>query len=142
MVQGLSLAIEQEKIKLLPDKIARHELVSYEAEVLPSGYTRYGAPEGGWDDTVIARCLMWHKARHRTPYPTTSDEKIELSLPEGWRAHNAPPNPGTWQHDGWAMAREARRTEVEQAFKKANAGMDDPWEPVGGLKGLADWSGF
>lgn len=142
MVQGLSLAIEQEKIKLLPDKIARHELVSYEAEVLPSGYTRYGAPEGGWDDTVIARCLMWHKARHRTPYPTTSDEKIELSLPEGWRAYNAPPNPGTWQHDGWAMAREARRTEVEQAFKKANTGMDDPWEPVGGLRGLTDWSGF
>jgi hypothetical protein len=54
MIQGLSLAIEQEKLKLLPDRIARHELVSYEAEVLPSGYTRYGAPEGGWDDTVIA----------------------------------------------------------------------------------------
>lgn len=142
MIQGLSLAIEQEKLKLLPDRIARHELISYEAEVLPSGYTRYGAPEGGWDDTVIARSLMWHKARTRTPYPATTNEKIELSLPEGWRAHNAPHDFGTWLHDGWSMAREARRTEVEQAFKKANAGMDDPWEPIGGLKNIGGWGAF
>jgi hypothetical protein len=40
------------------------------------------------------------------------------------------------------MAREARRTEVEQAFKKANAGMDDPWEPVGGLKDIGGWGAF
>lgn len=140
MVQALALAIEQEKLKLIHDPISRHELVSYEAEVLPSGYTRYGAPVGGWDDTVIARCLVWHKARHRTPYPISTDEKIEAALPVGWRSQNAPAYPvGSWERDGWEMAREAKRTEIEEAMKKANAGLDDPWQPVGGLRNLAGW---
>jgi hypothetical protein len=142
MVQGLALAIEQQKLKLLPHVIARHELVSYEAEVLSSGYTRYSAPEGGWDDTVIARCLAWHKAKSRTPYPKDEHGRLEAALPEGWRSHNAPPDFASWVYDGWVMAREARRTEVEQAFKKANAGMDDPWNPVGGLNGVSKWSAF
>ena len=37
MIQALALAIEQEKIRLQPHPIGRHELVSYEAEVLASG---------------------------------------------------------------------------------------------------------
>lgn len=140
MVQALALAIEQEKLKLIHDPISRHELVSYEAEVLPSGYTRYGAPVGGWDDTVIARCLVWHKARHRTPYPISTDEKIEAALPVGWRSQNAPAYPvGSWERDGWEMAREAKRTEIEEAMKRAGSGMDDPWQPVGGLRNLAGW---
>ena len=142
MVQGLALAIEQQKLKLLPHVIARHELVSYEAEVLSSGYTRYSAPEGGWDDTVIARCLAWHKAKSRTPYPSTQNEKIEAALPPGWRTGQEPGDVGSWMRDGWEMARDARRTEIEEAMKKANAGLDDPWNPVGGLNGVSEWSTF
>jgi hypothetical protein len=139
MIQALALAIEQEKLQLLPHPIARHELVSYEAEVLASGYTRYGAPEGGWDDTVIARGLAWHKAKSRTPYPSTEDEKLEAALPAGWRSGNAPAEVGTWAYDGWALAREARKTEIEQALKKASGGLDDPWSPTSGLQNIKDW---
>ncbi|NCX14456.1 MAG: hypothetical protein EBW77_03745 [Burkholderiaceae bacterium] len=142
MIQALALAIEQQKIRLQPNQIARHELISYEAEVLASGYTRYGAPEGGWDDTVIARGLAWHKAKSRTPYPQTGDEKIEAALPVGWQAANAPAEVGSWMRDGWEMAREARKAEIEEAMKKASAGQDDPWNPTGGLSNIQGWAGF
>jgi hypothetical protein len=139
MIQALALAIEQAKLRLLSNTIARHELVSYEAEVLSSGYTRYGAPEGGWDDTVIARGLAWHKAKSRTPYPKSENEKIESALPAGWRAENTPATVGSWEYDGWMMAREARKTEIEEAMKKAGAGLDDPWNPQGALKNVSTW---
>jgi hypothetical protein len=139
MIQALALAIEQAKLRLLSNTIARHELVSYEAEVLSSGYTRYGAPEGGWDDTVIARGLAWHKAKSRTPYPKSENEKIESALPAGWRAENTPATVGSWEYDGWMMAREARKTEIQEAMKKAGAGLDDPWNPQGALKNVSTW---
>lgn len=142
VVLSLALAIEQRKLRLLNHPIGRQELIAYEAEVLSSGHIKYNAPEGGWDDTVIARCLMWYKAKNRTPYPQTADEKLEAALPPGWRLENAPAAVGTWEHDGWQMARDARKYEIEQAQKKAAAGMDDPWNPIGGLRQVDGWSDF
>ena len=57
LIDGLSLAIEQEAITLLDDPIQVHELQSYEMNRLPSGIFRYSAPDGGHDDTVIALAL-------------------------------------------------------------------------------------
>jgi len=37
-----------------------NELQSYEAERLPSGMTRYSAPAGLHDDTVMALALAWY----------------------------------------------------------------------------------
>jgi hypothetical protein len=73
---------------------------------------------------VIARGLAWHKAKSRTPYPSTENEKLEAALPAGWRSGNAPAKRwGLGPTDGWALAREARKSEIEQALKKASGGL-------------------
>jgi hypothetical protein len=58
-IQSLSLAIENGDITLLDDQVQTGELLAYEAERLPSGMLRYGAPQGQHDDTVIALALAW-----------------------------------------------------------------------------------
>ena len=58
-IQALSLAIENGELALLDDAVQTAELLAYEAERLPSGLLRYGAPVGGHDDTVIALALAW-----------------------------------------------------------------------------------
>jgi hypothetical protein len=58
-IQSLSLAIENGDITLLDDQVQTGELLAYEAERLPSGVLRYGAPQGQHDDTVIALALAY-----------------------------------------------------------------------------------
>lgn len=62
LVDGLALAIERKDVTLLDDPIQKHELKGYQMERLPSGIFRYGAPAGGFDDTVIATALAWYGA--------------------------------------------------------------------------------
>ncbi len=62
LIEGLALAIEQGRIRLLPDEVLSNELVSYRMERMAGGY-RYGAPAGRHDDTVIATALAWHGVR-------------------------------------------------------------------------------
>jgi len=62
VVDGLALALEQEALRLLDDDVLLSELLAYQAERLPSGLLRYGAPEGGHDDCVIALALAWSGA--------------------------------------------------------------------------------
>ncbi len=59
LVERLALAIERADCRLLDDEAANDELRTYGAEVLPSGAIRYSAPQGGFDDTVVARMLAW-----------------------------------------------------------------------------------
>jgi hypothetical protein len=59
IISALQLAFEQEKIKILNDPQAIAELMAYQAERLPSGLLRHGAPEGMHDDVVMALCLAW-----------------------------------------------------------------------------------
>jgi phage FluMu gp28-like protein len=59
VVQSLSLAIENGDVTLLDDQVQTGELLAYEAERLPSGVLRYGAPSGQHDDTVVALALAW-----------------------------------------------------------------------------------
>jgi len=58
-IQALSLAIENGDLALLDDQVQTSELLAYEAQRLPSGILRYGAPGGAHDDTVIALALAW-----------------------------------------------------------------------------------
>lgn len=83
LIEALALALEQEQIQWLPDPVARHELIAYEATITESGYTKYSAPEGGFDDTVIARALAKSLAR---PIPKTMEERIDDALPKGWKS--------------------------------------------------------
>jgi phage terminase large subunit-like protein len=62
-IQALELAFESGDIRILEDDILTAELMAYEAERLPSGLVRYGAPSGAHDDCVMALALAWFGAR-------------------------------------------------------------------------------
>jgi len=64
LMDALALAIEQQRITLLDDPVLIAELEAYEATPLPSGATRYRAPAGMHDDTVIALALAWSAIGH------------------------------------------------------------------------------
>jgi hypothetical protein len=66
LVQSLGLAIERGDVSLLHDPVQEAELLGYEAQVLPSGMLRYGAPQGQHDDTVIALGLAYLGAQRET----------------------------------------------------------------------------
>jgi phage FluMu gp28-like protein len=63
-IEALVLAFEKDEIKILPDAVTIAELQAYEAERLPSGMLRYGAPEGMHDDTVMSLALAWQAVAH------------------------------------------------------------------------------
>lgn len=58
-VEALTLAFERGQLRILNDPVQIGELQAFEAERLSSGLTRYGAPEGMHDDTVMALALAW-----------------------------------------------------------------------------------
>ena len=137
-VQDLAIAIEQQRGKWLPHRQGRYELVSYQAEPLASGYTRYQAPEGGFDDTVVARMLCWQGAKvyiKRIP----EEEQIEMKLPEQLRKQHEPKQMGSWDYDSWQMVRAMERKKIEDARAKQNKVFDDPWNPRSQLDMFAGW---
>lgn len=78
-VDALALAFERGALRIPADPVLIAELQAYEAERLPSGMLRYGAPDGMHDDTVIALMLAWHN-----PAPAVagvSNVKRNLSRP-------------------------------------------------------------
>ncbi len=64
MITALALALERGKLTILPDPVLLHELQTYSQTRLPSGRFRYGAPQGGHDDTVIALALAYQAAQY------------------------------------------------------------------------------
>lgn len=108
LIQSLALAFEKEMVQWLADPVARHELVAYEATVTETGYTKYGAPEGQWDDTVIARALAWKAARHRIPRELTEDERQEAALPLALRREHLDTVPPSFNRDFKEMIRNFR----------------------------------
>jgi hypothetical protein len=68
IIEHLSLLVERGGIRLLPWDILLNELEAYEAKTLPvSGLTRYTAPDGFHDDTVIALALAAEGAKDAVP---------------------------------------------------------------------------
>lgn len=60
LIESLALAFEQGEINILDDAVQLNELQAYERTVSPvTGRSRYGAPEGMHDDTVMALALAW-----------------------------------------------------------------------------------
>jgi phage terminase large subunit-like protein len=62
VIDALALAFERGDLRILDDQILLGELLAYQAERLPSGLLRYGAPAGMHDDCVIALALAWSGA--------------------------------------------------------------------------------
>lgn len=58
-IEALALAFETGGIQVIPDDDLIRELQAFEAKRTPSGLTRYEAPSGMHDDTVIALALAW-----------------------------------------------------------------------------------
>ena len=87
-IEALALAFERSDIRILNDAVLISELVAYQAERLPSGLLRYGAPSGQHDDTVMALAMAWSAVsmQHRLIYPI-SDARIvvkEFTIPDHW----------------------------------------------------------
>src|SRR5262245_642578 len=58
LIQSLALALERVEFQWLPDPVGKGEMLAYESKIGVSGRPIYSAPEGGNDDTVIARALL------------------------------------------------------------------------------------
>lgn len=59
IIEGLSLAFERKQITIPDHPILVSELEAYESQTLPSGLTRYSAPEGMHDDCVMSLAIGW-----------------------------------------------------------------------------------
>lgn len=65
LVDCLALALERREIALLDNPVLVGELQAFQSDTTPTGLTRYSAPAGGHDDTVIA-LLLAHGAASDT----------------------------------------------------------------------------
>jgi hypothetical protein len=66
IIDALTMAFEQQTIRILPDETLINELMAFESERLPSGLIRYGAPDGLHDDCCVSLALAWHAANQST----------------------------------------------------------------------------
>jgi hypothetical protein len=67
LIESLALAFEQDEITILNDPLLIGELEAYERTVSEhTGRSRYSAPEGQHDDTVISLALAWHAVQQPT----------------------------------------------------------------------------
>jgi Terminase large subunit, T4likevirus-type, N-terminal/Terminase RNaseH-like domain len=87
-IEALALAFERADIRILNDPNLVSELVAYQAERLPSGLIRYGAPGGGHDDMVTSLALAWSavSSQHRLIYSVPERDIVvpEFSIPAHW----------------------------------------------------------
>jgi phage terminase large subunit-like protein len=82
LIDALAVAIEQQRLTMIPHEPTRRELEAYEQTALPSGAFRTGAPPGRHDDCVIALALcQWGMAAWGGGLilgsPTVSSEFVE-----------------------------------------------------------------
>jgi hypothetical protein len=70
-IEALALAFERGDIRILNEAVLVSELAAYQAERLPSGLMRYGAPSGQHDDCVMALAIAWSavSGQQRAIYP-------------------------------------------------------------------------
>jgi hypothetical protein len=88
VIEALALAFERGDIRIPNDPVLVGELVAYQAERLPSGLTRYGAPSGQHDDTVMALAMAWSAVsdQQRMVYPTPESALLveDFAIPDRW----------------------------------------------------------
>lgn len=88
VIEALALAFERGDIRVLNDPVMVGELVAYQAERLPSGLMRYGAPSGQHDDTVMALAMAWSavSGQRRMIYPMPDSVIVvkDFPIPDHW----------------------------------------------------------
>ena len=60
LIESLVLAFDRREIEILDDPILKGELMAYERKVGATNRSQYSAPQGLFDDMVIALALCWH----------------------------------------------------------------------------------
>jgi hypothetical protein len=87
-IDALALAFERGDIQIPNDPVLVGELVAYQAQRLPSGLTRYSAPSGQHDDTVMALAMAWTAVcgQHRLIFPLadTAMALREFPISDRW----------------------------------------------------------
>lgn len=133
MIEGLSLAIEREELKLL-DEDTRNgkeqllELRMYQLKRVGNSWT-YSAPKGFHDDTVMALALAWLGATGRAKGMQQATNPFYGE--RGGRKEDVAPNPFKSQQ---ARYREQRREKIRQLIEHEQYGF-----AVGGnIKDLLD----
>jgi len=82
-IEALALAFECGDIRILNDPVLVSELAAYQAQPLPSGLMRYGAPSGQHDDCVIALAIAWTSVagQSRAIYPVPERDIVVSPFP-------------------------------------------------------------
>jgi len=80
MIDALTIAFERSQITLLPDDELLNEFEAFEMGQTAAGNIRFAAPEGGFDDRVMACALAWTEIKPKQPsvvgmYPGPKDLK-------------------------------------------------------------------
>jgi hypothetical protein len=78
MIDALVVAFERNQITILPDEDLMHEFRAFEMTQTATGALRFAAPQGGWDDRVMACALAWTQITAQQqwsdyPWPTGED---------------------------------------------------------------------
>lgn len=73
-IDALALAFERQQFTMIPDETLLTELEAYTSERLPSGATRYGAPDGMHDDCVMSLAFAWYGATNAGRRKASSKE--------------------------------------------------------------------
>jgi len=63
-VEALALEMEKGRVTLLDDPTQKAELKAFTSERTPNGATRYAAPSGMHDDTVMATLIAFDELTH------------------------------------------------------------------------------
>ena len=75
IIQALALAFERGTIRIPNDPVLIGELQAFEATRLPSGMTRYAAPDGMHDDTVMSLAFAWEGLAQAHGYAQQQQER-------------------------------------------------------------------
>lgn len=80
-IEGLALAFERLDIRIIADTVLLGELQAFVAERLLSGLTRYAAPDGQHDDTVMALAIAWSAVESYAPQSHTVvyEDRVHIS---------------------------------------------------------------
>jgi hypothetical protein len=139
-IEALALAFERHDIRILNNPTLISELVAYQAERLPSGQLRYGAPNGGHDDTVMSLALAWSavsgQRRLIYPFPDSCIVVPAFPIPDHWEQAFALVVRGHIVGVIWA-ARDPK-TDVLYLIDEY-WGEDDPAVHVAAIRGRGEW---
>jgi hypothetical protein len=105
IIERLALAFEQGTITIPNDPVLIGELQAFEASPLASGTTRYAAPQGLHDDTVMALAIAYSdldaRVRRSATWPKDIDpfgNLKDLTRPSAWDLHDSSSETARWRH--------------------------------------------